>query len=192
MLLRGLYNLYTYDIPVPGPHIGSGKTEEDVNWLFSPRHLSIGFSLVSSSSSLGVNNTPYVAQPPWKLCVSLYEYIPASVCDYVWGWGESVCLCLVKTVETSLRDTLPQLCPLSTNSGTWEQVHTRASIFICVCVCVCVCVFSDILSILPLASLYSSQILLMTTRPSCSSLPPEREGDTQMNCQTSPWRLFIK
>jgi len=21
-----LYNLYTYDIPVPGPHIGSGKT----------------------------------------------------------------------------------------------------------------------------------------------------------------------
>uniref|UniRef100_A0A8C2ZT58 PLA2c domain-containing protein n=1 Tax=Cyclopterus lumpus TaxID=8103 RepID=A0A8C2ZT58_CYCLU len=26
MCLRGLYNLYTYDIPVPGPHIGSGKT----------------------------------------------------------------------------------------------------------------------------------------------------------------------
>jgi len=25
--LRGLYNLYTYDIPVPGPHIGSGKTQ---------------------------------------------------------------------------------------------------------------------------------------------------------------------
>uniref|UniRef100_A0A8C2ZFW0 Thymus, brain and testes associated n=1 Tax=Cyclopterus lumpus TaxID=8103 RepID=A0A8C2ZFW0_CYCLU len=24
--LRGLYNLYTYDIPVPGPHIESGKT----------------------------------------------------------------------------------------------------------------------------------------------------------------------
>jgi len=24
--LKGLYNLYTYDIPVPGPHIGSGKT----------------------------------------------------------------------------------------------------------------------------------------------------------------------
>jgi len=26
MCLRGLYNLYTYDIPVPGPHIGSRKT----------------------------------------------------------------------------------------------------------------------------------------------------------------------
>jgi len=24
--LKGLYNLYTYDIPVPGPHIGSVKT----------------------------------------------------------------------------------------------------------------------------------------------------------------------
>jgi len=23
---RGFYSLYTYDIPVPGPHIGSGKT----------------------------------------------------------------------------------------------------------------------------------------------------------------------
>jgi len=24
--LKEFYNLYTYDIPVPGPHIGSGKT----------------------------------------------------------------------------------------------------------------------------------------------------------------------
>jgi len=26
----GLYNLYTYDIPVPGPHIGSGKTPKKI------------------------------------------------------------------------------------------------------------------------------------------------------------------
>jgi len=25
---KGLYNLYSYDIPVPGPHIGSAKTPE--------------------------------------------------------------------------------------------------------------------------------------------------------------------
>jgi len=28
MCIRGLYNLYTSDIPVPGPHIGSGKTPQ--------------------------------------------------------------------------------------------------------------------------------------------------------------------
>jgi len=30
MCLRGLYNLYTYDVPVPGPHIGSGKTPQEI------------------------------------------------------------------------------------------------------------------------------------------------------------------
>jgi len=29
MSLRGLYNLYRYDIPVPGPHIGSGKNSQE-------------------------------------------------------------------------------------------------------------------------------------------------------------------
>jgi len=32
--LKELYNLYTYDIPVPGPHIGSEKTLKKYNKSF--------------------------------------------------------------------------------------------------------------------------------------------------------------
>jgi len=35
IFLRGLYNLYTYDIPVPGPHLGSGKTPKNKTKTFT-------------------------------------------------------------------------------------------------------------------------------------------------------------
>jgi len=34
MFLRGLYKLNTYDIPVPGPHIGSEKTPKTEKNLY--------------------------------------------------------------------------------------------------------------------------------------------------------------
>lgn len=64
----------------------------------------------------------------------------------------------------------------------FKHQHTKTSTHVhkaFVCLCVAVHVFIDMFASLPLASLYSSQILLTATRPSCSSLPPEGEGDTQ-------------
>jgi len=38
--LRGLYNLYPYDIPVPGPHVGSGKSSQKNKMAYDRMHSS--------------------------------------------------------------------------------------------------------------------------------------------------------
>lgn len=95
----------------------------------------IFISLIASSSSQCINSTPDIIYSAWKLCPCLRACgcMLLSTCKCA-----IMCVRLVKTVKTSLGDTLLQLCPLSSNTSILKQVHmcTRHS---CVCVWLCMC-----------------------------------------------------
>lgn len=118
---------------------------------------------------------PDTGKPTWKLCVCV-ECIYLQVCKYVCVSGEYY--------KNKPEGHAAAALPFILKHGHMIRT-THVHLF--------VHVLSEVFIMLPLASLYSSQILLTAARPSCSSLQPKRKADAQINQMSDkPLQAFIK